>query len=377
MSAFEQSDSLTDIVNLGNEQIDDLDLTVVLVTSPFTSMPSLSIIDYVIQSFALIEGLEQCPVKIVMDGYKVTDEIRTKKGRITSEAEVLYQQYYEALQDKYRSPQYEIIRCTQHLGFAHAVKIGLEACTTTYGLIAQHDRYFCHAFHRLKDLLDMMATHEDIRYIGFPTAANITHDYLLHFNYKVGCLNQSDMKYNLGQNLYLQPCIFWFDSQHLCHVNRYLNIYKPYKTFSRELFDMVGLKHIKDMFLRPGDFIEDRFGQIQRNLFIQFVEENRSEDVIRQLFRWYGSYLCWDSSNEHPHDVSLDSHKTKTKMMVSHLNGRGLDVQHMESLASQLGRDKIKSKRFLMLFPSHQDSEENSKGEGREESEERGDVINK
>lgn len=328
----------------------DLDISIVLITSPFASMPSLNIIDYVIQSFGLINGLENVPVKIVMDGYKVCDENRTKKGRITVHAEQLYEQYHVALRERYNTERFDIIKCSAHLGFAHAVREGLMRCTTTYALVAQHDRCFCIEFDRLKDLIDAMEMHEHIRYIGFPTNSNITHDKLLHFNYDLDRLNKPDIKYDLGNNLFLQPLVFWFDSQHICHIERYLKIFQPYKTFPRDLFDMVGLRAIKDMLLRPGDFIEDRFGQMQRNLLTSLRGQGCSDEILLQLFKWYGSYLCWISYNDHPYDVQYDTYKTTTRAMVSHLHGRNFDFNKVEEYAQQIGYDKIKSKRFLTML---------------------------
>jgi len=111
-----------------------------------------------------------------------------------------------------------------------------------------------------------METHTHIRYIGFPTSSNVNHDKFISTNYNLHCLNQPEIKLQLGDNLYLQPTVFWYDSQHLGHVQRYLQIYRPYKNMPTHLRDLVGIYSIKDMLLRPGDFIEDRFGQVQRRL---------------------------------------------------------------------------------------------------------------
>lgn len=327
-----------------------MDLTVVVVTSPFASMPSLSIICNVIESFNLIDGLDSCPVKIVMDGYKVCSESRPKKGKITAEAEILYMQYFDALKRRFQAPRFEIIRASSHLGFAHAVKLGLECCSTKFALVAQHDRYFRCTFSRLTELLVAMEEHEHIRYIGFPSASNITHDKLLSFNYGLDRLNRPDIKYLLGDNLYLQPLVFWFDSQHLCHVERYLQIFKPFRSMPKHLFDIVGLRAIKDMFLRPGDFIEDRFGQVQRNLLTTLLSRGHDEDTLVDLFKWYGSYLCWSSNNVHPFQVLFDSQRTTTLAMVSHLHGRQLDMHKIEQFAETFGHEKIKSTRFLRLI---------------------------
>jgi hypothetical protein len=370
-----------------------LDLTIVIVTSPHASMPSTAIIEYVIRSFELIAGLNTCPIKIVMDGYKVTGENRMKKGRITADTEELYEEYYNCLREKFADAEnYEILRSKEHLGFAHCVKFGLEHCTTTYAFVAQHDRFFTKPFDRLQDLLQAMNDYPHVRYIGFPSRSNVTHDKSLQFVYHLGILNESPIKIKLDNNFSLQPLIFWFDSQHLCHVERYLKIFQPYKSIPAHLKDLVGLTAIKDMFLKPGDFIEDKFGQVQRNLLIQFAAKVRAanlvdpdetstnttenkitNEIIIDLFKWYGSYLCWitnpvgstevNEEEEGEAEEIEDSHAANqawihskstdvTMAMVSHMHGRHFNVSKMQTLVDTVGFHRIKSKKFLRLLDS-------------------------
>ena len=243
-----------------------LDLTIIVVTSPAPSNPSTDLISQSIESCNLVAGLAECPVIIVMDGYKVGPVDRTKMGRITEETAVRYEQYHQALLVQFSSPRYRIVRNETHQGFGLSVKAGLELCGTTYCMVTQYDRLFCAPFARIEDLIDQMETHTHIRYIGFPTSSNVNHDKFISTNYNLHCLNQPEIKLHLGDNLYLQPTVFWYDSQHLGHVQRYLQIYRPYKNMPPHLRDVVGIYSIKDMLLRPGDFIEDRFGQVQRRL---------------------------------------------------------------------------------------------------------------
>ena len=146
-----------------------------------------------------------------------------------------------------------------------AVKFGLSFCSTTYCMIAQHDRVFLRPFNRLLDLIHLMEKNEHIRYIGFPTTANRTHDSVLNSRYRISYLETPELKLDLGENLFLQPLIFWFDSQHLCHVGRYNQIFTPFATLPDEMVSWLGKKTVNKMLLRKGDFIEDRFGQMQRN----------------------------------------------------------------------------------------------------------------
>ena len=59
------------------------DVTLIVITSPSPSNPSIEMINKVIDSFTVnIEGLLDCAVIIVADGYKISDYDRTKKGSI-------------------------------------------------------------------------------------------------------------------------------------------------------------------------------------------------------------------------------------------------------------------------------------------------------
>ena len=406
-------------------------ISIVVVTSPTPSMPCTALIDACIDSFKYINGLELSSIYIIMDGYKVCPTSRTKRGKTTEEMAIRYEEYHSALLEKYTDPRFTIVKAKQHMGFAHAVRMGLELCTTTYAMIAQHDRVFfdCH-FNRLDELIEAMERDHTIRYIGFPTQSNASHDKLLSIEYKLYCLNSSAIKRHLGGDLYLQPIIFWFDSQHLCHVQRYLEIYKPYKNFPLELRPYLQRNDLKDMLLRPGDFVEDRFGQVQRRILCQmaamvaasaaaaptkpnapappaavlvsdgpfadeataesdheissvrippqssFVGGNYgiddtdnpasgtldllnsttvsiqgkadnpgtnmpavvqrplviasiepvSEKIIMKVFRWFGSYLCWQCSSQFPYEVQCSSKQNDTLVMVGHLKGRQSDA---------------------------------------------------
>ena len=70
-----------------------MDLTVVIVTSPSWTDPSLGLIEPVIASLALVEGVESCVggIKIVLDGYKIHKTAQTKRGRVTKEMAESYE----------------------------------------------------------------------------------------------------------------------------------------------------------------------------------------------------------------------------------------------------------------------------------------------
>jgi len=174
-----------------------------------------------------------------------------------------YEQYYTNLLEKYSSPRIKVIRLESHHGFALAVKEGLLQCTTTFSLILQHDRIFYVPFAHLAKVCQVMEEHSHIRYVGFPTIFSKNHQKSLLCRYSLQPLvdpAQSHIEIYPNE-LALQPLIFLDDSNHIAHVQRYLQIYQPYHYLSVPLREALGLVAIKKMLLRRGDFIEDRFGQ--------------------------------------------------------------------------------------------------------------------
>ena len=226
-----------------------------------------------------------------------------------------------------------------------------------------------------------MESYEHIRYIGFPTSCNRTYRRLLYSRYPgISILNNNFITINNDNNnnnnssssssIGLQPLIFWFDSQHLCHVQRYLQIFKPYTNLPQELRDLFGLKVIRSMVLKKGDFIEDRFGQLQRNLLMAYGnkaydrdnnnnetqddnddnDDNNSidssndekdtsnvdastksnitnnlpydEELLLRIFKWFGTYLIWIPES--------DDHAT---IIVQHMKGRQRLTSHLRSLS--------------------------------------------
>jgi hypothetical protein len=128
-----------------------MDLTVVVVTSPSWANPSLGLLPEVLQSLALVEGVETCSggVVIVLDGYIVSSREQTKRGRVSQAMALNYELYHEALLQTYSAPRFRILRCPEHYGFAHAVKAGLEGVSTTFAMICQHDRAFIDTFDQM------------------------------------------------------------------------------------------------------------------------------------------------------------------------------------------------------------------------------------
>jgi hypothetical protein len=189
--------------------------------------------------------------------------------------------------------------------------------------------------------MDAMDSKIHIRYVGFPTVMSAGHEAVIRRRYHLDALLRDDMLISLPDTGFsLMPLIFWYDSNHLGHVQRYLEIFKPFTHVSETIRTHFSSKAIKQMLLRQGDFIEDRFGQAQRNMLVALGGRDGGEcdddsscgDVLRSTFLWFGSYLIssglmreapgydqvsdrtgWPSALEAPDPQSV---------YVSHLRGR-------------------------------------------------------
>lgn len=321
------------------------ELSAILITSPCPSMPALTLINHTLESLQNIEGLENFlkHTFILMDGYKFANETRFKKGRIDESHSQLYDEYHTSIQSNYGSrPNFTVLRSSEHLGFAMMVKWGLEMCQTKFALILQHDRYFQKPINKLPALLQAFNEHENLRYVGFTTGNSHKHDLLLRSSYKLDFLTIHE-RISVDPQLSLQPLIFWFDSQHIAHVKRYLEIFKPNRFFPVEMKQFVNQEQLNSMVLRKGDFIEDRFGQAQRNIFLTLPRDKCSENDIRGLFKWFGSYLYWEP------EIDACDEGPSARVFVSHLNGRSLNMSFLDTIAATYGVDRITSRQHRNL----------------------------
>lgn len=215
----------------------------------------------------------------------------------------------------------QVSKMAEHLGFAHCVQYGLRAATTPFCLILQHDRIFIESALENVPVLTLLKAMDDnkgVRYIGFPTVKSCTHDKAQNVVYKIGkslstCQIDLQCSSKDHSSISLYPLMFWYDSNHFCHVQRYLEIFEPFKYAPQVLRDHLGMTGLRKMLLRPGDFIEDKFGQIQRDTLVALNKE--STEKVCDAFKWFGSYLIWPSNN----NLNNDS---DNNIMVRHLRGR-------------------------------------------------------
>jgi len=295
--------------------------SVAIITSPAPSHPSTTLLDAVIASLSFVSGLEAAPILIVFDGYTINEKNRTKKGRVTTQLAEAYEEYFERVQVLYGSnARFTLLRLEDHMGFAFAVKRALEEVSTNYAVVCQHDRVFCSPFHYLSNVIRVMQEEESIRYVGFCIESNKKYVAQME-TYGFSILTREPMQKAVGESegLFLQPLLFLYDSQFLVQCDRYLQIFKPWINLPPVLKSELGLPVIKQLRLRRGDFIEDRFGQQQHQIMLSM--RGRSDHDICRTFNWFGSYITWMPSDEMGRESSV---------LVKHLRGRQFNPNQLQ-----------------------------------------------
>ena len=311
------------------------DFEVIIVTSPHRSHPDTSMIDKVIDSLNLIENMKNYTLHVVYDSYNLINEKQkqnTKSGRISKDLADKYENFKLNMKEKYQNNnnnnnnnnmiRYNHIILKDHNGYAMGVKIGLENCISEYCLVLQHDRAFINIVNCINDLKKIFLNNNSIRYIHFPTTASLYHDRLLKYNYtKVSEIYNTKriqfIEETTGKSSLLQPMIFLYDSNFICSKSKFLEIYRPWRNMNAEMREWIGLKSIKDMLLRKGDFIEDRLGQQQRKIL---VGDGFDLDIEKrsQIFDWFGMYVAYiDFQPDLIEQVRYD--KKKETVLVGHL----------------------------------------------------------
>ena len=278
-----------------------MDLSIVVISSPSPSHPSTFLIENCLLSARASLGLPpDLPLFIILDGYKIASKARMKLGKITSDMEGTYSQYQERLPQLLQDLGFAsatIHQLKKHHGFALAVKAGLQLCKTKYVLVLQHDRIFRKRFDRLPWLLSWLSEDpraSEIRYLGFPTQSNNSHDIEVASQFLLPSLHDPDVRIELLEGIALQPALHWWDSQHLAVRTKYLEIFSSMSHVSGEMVELLGgTWRVSRGLLRPGDFIEDRFGQWLRLTFREAKERRLDDAQIKKIFRFFSSYLIF------------------------------------------------------------------------------------
>lgn len=220
--------------------------SMVVVTSPSPLNPDTTMIQGVIESaqrMFRMNGMANADVHVICDGYKIVDNKKTltnpyaecKSGKVSTIAAESYDQFCSAI--KCQKFSWKVSKMAEHLGFAHCVQYGLRAATTPFCLILQHDRIFIESALENVPVLTLLKAMDDnkgVRYIGFPTVKSCTHDKAQNVVYKIGkslstCQIDLQCSSKDHSSISLYPLMFWYDSNHFCHVQRYLEIFEPFK----------------------------------------------------------------------------------------------------------------------------------------------------
>ena len=284
----------------------------VVVTSPARVHPSTELVWSALGSTSLIRGLEDCPITLVCDGYRTVSDLNpdyaariaarldrdpvslSKRGIVPDGIGGAYEEYKERLRreiDK-RGLSHRITVDSfddGHRGFALCVEKGLRTVQERglkYAMVLQHDRAFIRRFERsdLQLLLSHFERDDTCRYIGFASSTSKMLASRMQPKYKLGRLTEARST-ALRDGLMLRPSIFWYDSNHLVHVERALDcLFSPFTHAPPSLKPQAGA-----LTLRRGDFIEDRFGTQQRAMLTGLHAAPMSE--LLEAFDFFGSYL--------------------------------------------------------------------------------------
>jgi len=220
-------------------------LSIILVTSPIVSHPSIELIDKVISSFNLVTHLVSCSLIIVADGVKL-GKFRPKRGCVTSEMIDNYHQFIQNLQNKVDASvadgniwsRTQVVRMAEHVGFGHAVYHAVQMCQTEYVMVVQHDHPFSLEF-SLEPVIKLLDSGQAI-YVSLPISTVWRHVNRCSSLYQIELRDKSifvdDKKF--------VPIIFWYDGTHIARRRSYIDL----------VFE-------GDMPSPVGQFIEDNFSQ--------------------------------------------------------------------------------------------------------------------
>lgn len=257
-------------------------MSVLITTSPVPSNPSTMMLEAVLNSFSRVQGLTECPIVIVCDGFKFSGKSTWKAGRITEDAALRYDEYLSNLEklldDGTLPPGTRLVILDGHNGQALAVKAGLAHVETPLVCVHQHDLEFPFDFN-LSRVLDVLEDDSNnVRYVGLPLLTNLHYEAVAWQHHGVRVQTE------VHNDVHLVPVIFWYDSTHITSVRHYHTLpFGPNEVYS------------------PGNFVEETFGVRQR------------ADIMAQgmgAHAKYGTYHC----------LSHASDGTR-RPLICHLNG--------------------------------------------------------
>lgn len=258
-------------------------MSVLITTSPVPSNPSTMMLEAVLNTFSRVEGLSECPLILVCDGYNLCDKSTWKAGRITEDAAKRYEEYLENLEKLLTSGHFpagtQIVMLDGRNGQSLGVRAGLDQVETPHVLVHQHDLEFTFDFGLEKVLNVLDDEQNDVKYVGMPLLTN------LHYEACAWQHHGVRVEAQVHGGLDLVPIVFWYDSTHITSV-----------------------KHYKELVFGPGEvyqagnFVEETFGVRQRN---DIMASGMAAAHPR-----YGTYHCLSHSRD-----------GNRRPLILHLNG--------------------------------------------------------
>lgn len=237
--------STVDMLPLGEK------LTVILTTSPVGRHPDTDLIDEVIGSMQLVDGVHECRLIIVCDGYRCESgegvaftQPKYRVGIVDPASAANYEEYKARLRAKaLASSTLEVLELESRHGFGFAVKAALEVIRTPYVFVMQHDRPILGRVNLPRLVAAMERDPARLKYIGLPSSSTLPHQYQVLSKYSL----HLQPIFADPDGLQLVPLIQWYDSAHVCQTEYYRNF----------VFDP------KRKLVARGGFIEDKLGQFQ------------------------------------------------------------------------------------------------------------------
>jgi hypothetical protein len=250
--------------------------TVIVTTSPTGSNPCTRLIQEVLASLGLVEGLSDCRKIVVCDGFLCAAKRNVKKGRIVQEDVAAYTQYKANLGNLIEShhPAFahtQLLQLETRHGFAFTLRRALALVETRFVLVVQHDRIVTRPF----DLRRALSAFDEIascKYICFQTRQTVGGAHQARVRSRANgsrvkfpppLLLQADSSSTTTTTTLPTPSIaplaFWYDSTHVAEVAHYREfVFQETMRRERGITDVDGPG--TGVRLKLGDFVEDTVG---------------------------------------------------------------------------------------------------------------------
>jgi hypothetical protein len=219
----EQLDELVQVRELLQRMRMRQSLTVIMTTSPIPSNPCTAMLEAVAESLSLVPGLEDCPKIVVCDGVKVKNKKPKasdyRKGCVDVGGQSDYELFIENVQ---RLAEQQagilagstVLALKERQGFGFAVKAALEAVTTPWVMVVQHDHKFVRAVD-LPGILHCMKQNPEVKYVGLLSGTTTKYQLFTESKYSIRITE------SIKSGLPLLPLLYWYDKTHVCTTAYY------------------------------------------------------------------------------------------------------------------------------------------------------------